>query len=73
MESAAVAAWAARRGLPALAVRVVFDELDRPLPAAGWAALLRPLSWPRLAALWPAQRRAAAVLSSVMRAFLEAL
>lgn len=72
MESSAVAAWARERGLPAIAVRVVFDELDRPLPALGWA-MLNPLGWPRLAAFWPVQRRAAAVLSSVMRAFLEAL
>jgi adenosylhomocysteine nucleosidase len=72
MESAAVAEWARKRGLPALAVRVVFDELDRPLPAPGWA-MLNPFGWPRLAAFWPVQRRAAAVLSSVMKAFLEAL
>ncbi|MBI5240852.1 MAG: phosphorylase [Elusimicrobia bacterium] len=72
MESSAIAAWARGRGLPALAVRVVFDELDRPLPAAGWA-MLNPFFWPRLAAFWPVQRRAAAVLSSVMRSFLEAL
>ena len=73
MESSAVAAWARQRGLPAIAVRVVFDEMDRPLPAAGWAVLLQPFSLLRLAALWPVQRRSAAVLSSVMKAFLEAL
>lgn len=72
MESAAIGEWARRRGLPALAVRVVFDEIGRPLPASGWAAL-NPFSWPRLAALWPAQRRCSAVLSSVVKAFLEAL
>jgi hypothetical protein len=35
--------------------------------------MLNPFGWPRLAAFWPVQRRAAAVLSSVMKAFLEAL
>ncbi|MDD5629704.1 MAG: 1-hydroxy-2-methyl-2-butenyl 4-diphosphate reductase [Elusimicrobia bacterium] len=72
MESAAVGGWARGRGLPALAVRVIFDELDRPLPALGWAAA-DPFSWPRLLALWPAQRRASAVLAAVMKALLEAL
>jgi adenosylhomocysteine nucleosidase len=83
MESAAVAAWARQRGLPALALRVIFDERDRPLPRSSpsredglglacWAAL-HPFSLPRLAALWPLQRRCAAVLSSVVKAFLEAL
>jgi hypothetical protein len=55
-----------------LALRVVFDELDRPLSALGWA-MLNPFGWPRLAALRPLQRRAAAALTLTVRAFLETL
>ena len=83
MESAAVRAWAREHGLPALALRVILDERDRALPSSlpggegllslACYAALHPLSWPRLAALWPLQRRAAAALASTMRAFLEAL
>jgi nucleoside phosphorylase len=83
MESAAVRAWAQAHGLPALALRVVFDEaacaLPRGLPAGdsplrlGLYAAAHPFAWPRLLALWPRQQRAAAALTAIMRAFLEAL
>jgi nucleoside phosphorylase len=83
MESAAVRAWAREHGLPALALRVILDEahlaLPRSLPAGedflslACYAARRPLSWPRLAALWPRQRRAAAALTAAVRDFLEAL
>lgn len=83
MESVAIRAWAQEHGLPALALRVILDEADRALPRslpAGEDALslaayaaAHPFSWPRLAALWPLQRQAAAALTAAMRAFLEAL
>ena len=83
MESAAIRAWARQHGLPALAVRVILDEAARDLPrdlpagdsplSLGFYAATHPLAWPRLAALWPLQRRAASALTSTMRAFLEAL
>ena len=82
MESAAVRAWAQEHGLPALALRVILDEAGRALPRSLPAgedflslacyAARHPLSWPRLAALWPRQRRAAAALTAAVRAFLEA-
>jgi adenosylhomocysteine nucleosidase len=83
MESAAIRAWAQEHGLPALALRVIFDEADRALPRGlpagdsplrlGFYAVTHPLAWPRLAALWPLQRRAAAAMTAALRAFLEAL
>ena len=83
MESSAIRAWAQERGLAALALRVILDEAGRALPRSlptgedafslACYAALNPLSWPRLAALWPLQRRAAAALTATMRAFLEAL
>ncbi|MDD5658021.1 MAG: hypothetical protein PHF00_12290 [Elusimicrobia bacterium] len=83
MESAAVRAFAVARGLRALALRAVLDEAGFALPAAlpegeGLAALARhaashPRDWPRLAALWLRQRRAAAALALAVKSFLEAL
>jgi nucleoside phosphorylase len=82
MESAAIRDWARLHGLPALALRIIFDERDRALPRdlpasesylrLGFYAATHLLAWPRLAALWPLQRRAASALATTVRAFLEA-
>ena len=79
MESAHVLAWARAVGVPALAVRVVADGPDEPLPPALLGALgpdgaVRPLAllgWlgrPRLlAAAWRAWRQSAAALDHLAR------
>ena len=83
LESATVRAWACRSGWPALALRVILDEAVCPLPRAlpdgedGPAlaryAVGRPRDWPRLAAVWLRQRRAAGVLARFLKEFLEAI
>lgn len=80
MEWEEVRAWAAREGVPALAVKTVFDGLDDELPAGqpdddSLAASLkyaaaRPAQLPKLFGLFLRQRKAAANLRAFLGGFL---
>jgi len=78
MEGAALAAAAAERGVPFLAVRVILDGVGVAVPDFGDARDLRslagavarhPAALGRAARLWPAQRTARAALERFLRAF----
>ncbi|HVC09596.1 MAG TPA: hypothetical protein VNH15_06630 [Elusimicrobiota bacterium] len=83
METAAVRRWARGRGVPALALRVILDELDEELPSRVPAgedaaslvkfAAANAGSLVRLWSLGRRQRRAMGVLSEFLQEFLPCL